>query len=148
MSRWEKGISIPSNERIKTLSDKFHVSTLYLLEGEKTIKDLFPNKELDDYIKGRGNSPSPVNLDSVFQNTFKDEVISFFSSLDVSQLSVIQLIYLSSAIEPLKANYNDDYLYMYNSIFDTLDKLPSNLKREELNTLIQNIQNDVRNFLS
>lgn len=41
VSRWEKGKTLPSSERLKQLSDTFNLSTYYILYGKPTEYDVF-----------------------------------------------------------------------------------------------------------
>ncbi|MDQ8460622.1 helix-turn-helix domain-containing protein [Enterococcus faecium] len=40
VSRWEKGTSLPNNERLKRISELGGVSMIYLLEGKMTASDM------------------------------------------------------------------------------------------------------------
>lgn len=40
VSRWERGISLPNNQRVKQIADLGNVSVTYLLYGEKTYADI------------------------------------------------------------------------------------------------------------
>lgn len=54
VSRWEAGKSIPSNERLKNLSDKFKISTNYLLYGkDEKEKQLEFYKEKEKFLLDR-----------------------------------------------------------------------------------------------
>lgn len=40
VSRWESGKSMPSNERLRIISDELDISMRYLLYGEKTVAEI------------------------------------------------------------------------------------------------------------
>lgn len=40
VSRWERGVNLPNNERLKKIAELGNVSMPFLLEGKKTIEDI------------------------------------------------------------------------------------------------------------
>lgn len=47
VSRWEKGKSIPSNERLQTISNKYGISTFKILYGTESLVKIANIKNLD-----------------------------------------------------------------------------------------------------
>lgn len=78
VSRWERGVSLPSNDRLKRISEIANVSTTYLTTGKYTEYDLTKgNKTL--FIDEFKNSREEARKDTL-------EEIEKFGTIDMAEI--------------------------------------------------------------
>lgn len=109
VSRWESGKSIPSNKRIKTISDKFGVSTMYLLYGDKTAFD-YPQSQYLEMLKDYEINPEKVS--SIQKNTNIEIINNFNNSMILQDLDDSSLDALASIMDLISDN-NSEYKERY-----------------------------------
>lgn len=107
VSRWERGISLPNNERLSRIAEIGNVSTSYLLEGKYTLKDIhiMPDEEkIKIFQKG-----------SAFFDTTSDDYLlmmveRFSNEIKDDQIKKQLAISINSLIEIKNGNIPKDYL--------------------------------------
>lgn len=73
ISRWERGISVPNNDRLKKIAEIGNVSTYYLLTGEKIDYLYGGKKEVIDF--SRFKSPSKLLKYIISVNSISSDTI-------------------------------------------------------------------------
>ncbi|MFI3617005.1 helix-turn-helix domain-containing protein [Enterococcus avium] len=126
VSRWESGKSVPSNDRIKRISETFGVSTMYLLFGKKTSYD-YP----DDYYLNLLSdfSPNEPEIRSIQKNTNLEEIKTFMSLEKLSNLDEQSLDALGGVVDLIKSKdskYKKRFLHCLWAISVELNSLSNN----------------------
>ncbi|EOH89445.1 hypothetical protein UAS_00559 [Enterococcus asini ATCC 700915] len=163
VSRWESGKSLPSPERIKTISDEFSISTIYLLYGTITMED---SRFIDNYkyLTDPSYSWSKKDYPKVkefIKNSSIEALQEDLMNLDLNSLTFSQIAYLETALAPIDSqDYKDDdftllnglmhhleNLYSYSLYVDMNKKINKNLENQQKIKSKQELQDDARKQL-
>lgn len=148
VSRWERGVSSPNNERLKLISEIGNVSMYYLLTGKKFITDL---SKVDAMNITKNNDATK----EVYE-TFKTDVVREIEELLESDLNFNDLILLFYSTIYLKSSSDLDILEL-TKIIGVLNQYrhapPANIFSEEdiedmIETEIQSFGNLLRRRMS
>lgn len=127
VSKWERGVSLPNNARLKQISEIGQVSMLYLLEGKLTSTDMEHAEKgkvfsMEQFFEGFSNeiTENAMNYSLDFLNNYK--------SYDKLEISTINNLFM--LLETLRTIDNS--------------KLSKNTK-EFIATLLQNLNFKIKN---
>lgn len=112
VSRWEKGKSIPSNERIQKIADEYNISTFYLLYGKAISKDVFNKNVPVDNIK--------LDIQNLQKNTAEDAIFRLKNCLEQDSLSLDQKQFIAVSFIFLETNKDEELLYTLSRLIATL----------------------------
>lgn len=96
VSRWERGISSPNNERLERIADLGDMSVLYLTTGEKALQDL-NDEEIQEYFK--------AGQESLAEKTKKQKeaLKNDIELISNSDLDYTEVIYLNVVLDFLRS---------------------------------------------
>lgn len=128
----------PSSKTLDSLAEKLNVSMLYLTTGKKTLNDL-SNTEINDRFS---SVTSAINKQ---QEYLQSDLASNFQEPLNSELSLVETIYLISAINFLKGSSSEDVIVLT----DILGNINRSLGNEEDFTqeeLLEFIEEETKKF--
>ncbi|MFZ8764817.1 helix-turn-helix domain-containing protein [Enterococcus diestrammenae] len=129
VSRWESGKSVPSPERIKTITEHFNISTMYLLYGKITFDDARYSSEYEKFIEKPdfNTKEAEEKINSLVHNSNLEDIRFFFSEFDLSDLNLQQGFYLLEVLAPLGLNdaekYDDELLSLLVKLLSNIEHL-------------------------
>lgn len=133
VSRWEAGKSIPSNERLKVISDKFEVTTIYLLYGKYMLRDIHVMPE----NKKKETVDSINELAESIPREFREGFAQKLDNLEASKLSITEGALISQTLTFI-SNYRDinegEFINTFLAIFSELNKMYNDYNNEQLET--------------
>lgn len=137
VSRWERGVSSPNNERLKRIAEIGNISMLYLTTGKKGIMDL-SQEEKNEAIKGMRNA-----LDKI-ENEEKDFLKEELRKIQIDNLDRTTLGLLTEMFYFLKWTDANDK----SSLFTILSILNDSPVMKENDKITQDeIKEHVKNKL-
>lgn len=109
LSNWERGIHDPDNEALIILSQKFNVTTDYLLGKTNTPSNVYnaQNIQNSSLVQGDGNvlNASPNNGDF---SVDESEIIRIFRMLDAKQRHKLMSIVFDMEEQVIKAEMSEN----------------------------------------
>lgn len=132
VSRWESGKSVPSNERIKTISNNLKISTQYLLNGELSLEDAInQGMSMNDYAKSQGWSSEQISkLDNVYSNNMDSFLERIRNNLNpVFNSAIESLIAINKNTTPDEFLEVSMFLELLEDIFSQKEQLSSEQKK-------------------
>jgi transcriptional regulator with XRE-family HTH domain len=144
VSRWERGISSPNNERLKRIAELGNISMLYLTTGKKAIRDLSDN-EKREFVKDMRDSLKKSN--QLAEESLKKEL----EHIQSSELDLVETTYLINALSFLKYSDKDDVITLASIIRMLNSSVEVNeddsVTKEEINNFINGELKDIEKFL-
>lgn len=134
VSRWERGKTLPSSERIKKISDIYHISTHYLLYGEHALTDFkHDQNNVAEKLKNEEDSIEvALEIFDFMSSSEKNQNIIYieknFNGIDLHKSSIEQINLLKQAIEINKKNVDEKILSHINKILKILIMTSNNDK--------------------
>jgi transcriptional regulator with XRE-family HTH domain len=143
VSRWERGINLPNEERLKRVSELGDISMFYLTTGKKAIADL-----TDDEKKEAVQSVGDVF--EQYNQIIKDDVKNDIKQLLDTELTFVETMYLDNMLRYLKMADTQDIIGI-SSIIVTLIrsveyKNADDADKDELNKFLKNELDDITKF--
>jgi len=130
VSRWERGVSAPNNDRLKRIAELGNISIFYLTTGKKIVSDLTPD-EKEQFIKSVGN-PLLVNSREAIKKELRN--------IEIDKLDIVETTYLNNVLDFLKYSDKDDVIHLASIIrmLNSSVEVKANNKhtQEELNNFI------------
>lgn len=141
VSKWERGQSLPNNERIKKISELGNVSVNYLLEGRYMLRDMHILSEEEQnniLIGGSIFDEAKKNIKPTILEVLQNDEI--FTAIDWyfinSSISFIMTLHAEESIKIKLATYMNALTEIY------LDDIPE----EHLETEVTNLSKDLSNL--
>lgn len=141
VSRWEAGKSMPSNERLKAISQHFSVSTMYLLYGERTLTDVFSigdgttnisSERLDD-IENNLSSMEFTQNKELIQNWISHENVVQRLGPGEAELIAYTLFFLSNVYKTKYPN-KEEIVNKFSTFIEDATMAISSYKKSEEET--------------
>lgn len=110
LSNWERGIHDPDNEALILLSQKFNVTTDYLLGKSNTPSNVYTAQNIQNssLVQGNGNIlNSSINNTGEF-SVDESEIIRIFRLLDAKQRHKLMSIVFDMEEQAIKAEMADN----------------------------------------
>ncbi len=114
VSRWERGINMPNNQRLEKIAELSGHSTVYILTGKQELQDstkMFCDKDTFEKIKEQ-----MLILNDV-QKIVKKKFLQEIKDININTLSHNDTTYLLSALDFLKTA-NEDEIYVINRLLE------------------------------
>ncbi|PKG22725.1 helix-turn-helix domain-containing protein [Niallia nealsonii] len=144
VSRWERGISTPNNERLKKIAELGNISMLYLTTGKKVLSDLSDDEKKaafktmkESFEKAKNDQEEYIKLE--------------FEHILNSDLDLVETTYLTNVLNFLKYSDKDDVMIlasiirMLNSSIEV--KTDNSITKEELKDFINGELKDIEKFI-
>lgn len=134
VSRWERGKTLPSSERIKKISDIYDISTHYLLYGEHALTDFkHDQNNVAEKLKNEEDSIEvALEIFDFMSSSVKNQNIIYieknFNGIDLHKSSIEQINLLKQAIEINKKKVDEKILSHINKILKILIMTSNNDK--------------------
>ncbi|WP_112181647.1 helix-turn-helix domain-containing protein [Paraliobacillus zengyii] len=137
VSRWERGISIPNNDRLQKIAAYGNVSMLYLTTGQKAFRDLTDEEIIESFN----------DLKDFFANHGFEHKKYMNGDLQSEEWGSNEFLYLVNALDFLK--YSDsEYVFFLSQLINTLREF-DDLKMNESTSkeyLEEYITHEVKNI--
>lgn len=134
VSRWERGISSPNNERLKKIAELGNMSVMHLTTGNKSLKDLSEDEFYEMYSKSVKN-----------QNNINEEqeayIANEFNQLLSEKLDSVRRSFFTNVLTFLK-NSNEEELMKLTALLTALNS-KSDVENKEVTTT----QEDIEEFI-
>ncbi|EOT47153.1 hypothetical protein OMY_01406 [Enterococcus sulfureus ATCC 49903] len=121
VSRWERGKTLPSSDRIKKISEIYGISTYYILYGKKTFEDLYQDSsDLQNKIKeiDVDNPEASVELlsflASSIENSNTEFILEKIATIDLNNLSSSKIQLLKMTLELIESDIDNEFIYSMN----------------------------------
>lgn len=144
VSRWERGISAPNNERLKRIAELGNVSMFYLTTGKKAIVDLSTDEKKE----------ASETIGDTFKRNKNDQreyVRKEIESIQISDLNLVETAYFIIVFEFLKFSDTDDIVQLGSLIrlLNDSDEIKMNdkISQEELNEYIDDLLKRFENLV-
>lgn len=143
VSRWERGVSSPNNERLERIAELGNISMFYLTTGKKALADLTDDEKKEAV---QGVQESLKKHKEKMQFDFKGDIEELLNS----ELSYVETTYLSNMLNFLKYSDPQDInglssivsgLLRYNQYKEAEDA-----DKEELHQFLENELDDITSF--
>ena len=145
VSRWERGISVPSNERLTSIAELGNISTFYLTTGKKAVADLSDNEKRDMLSLDLQHDINKVIKD---QNEYLKKEIE---NIKINELNFVESTYLVNALNFLKFSDTDDVITLASLIRTLLTavevRTDDSVSQEELNDFVDAEIKDIGEFI-
>lgn len=145
VSRWERGISSPNNDRIEKIAELGNISTFYLTTGKKALFDLTDDEKIEGF-KGMKHQYGK------FKEYGQEQVKKDIEVLLSRELNFAETSYLVNVLNFLRYSDSEDVIFlgsivrMLNStIGDGVEDVP--VTQEETKNFIDGEIKDIREFL-
>ncbi|TYR78434.1 helix-turn-helix transcriptional regulator [Priestia megaterium] len=144
VSRWERGISAPNNERLKRIAELGNISMLYLTTGKKALRDLSDDEKKEAFKTARDTFKKA-------ENDQKEYLKKEFESILNSDLDFVETAYLTNVLDFLKFSDKNDVTHLA-SIIRMLNssagmETDNSITKEEINNFINGELKDIEKFL-
>jgi transcriptional regulator with XRE-family HTH domain len=144
VSRWERGISSPNEERLNRIAELGNISLLYLTTGNKALSDL-SDDELRESLKRSKEYAKKEKKEQ--EHHLKEELKLVLNS----ELDYVETAYLLSALNYLKFSNKHDVMTL-TAIITNLNRYHEagkydDVKQEELLTFIESEAESIKEFL-
>ena len=140
VSRWERGISLPNNERLKIISELGNISIFYLTTGKKTYSDM-PIEERKETIKFDEGT-----YEKILEKN-RTIVKNYLTDIEVDKLDIAEMSFLISILSFLKYA-EDSHVTTLSSIMAMINS-SSWVKTDDSDTpeeLLSYIKEEVNHF--
>jgi len=121
VSRWERGKTLPSSERIKKISEIYGISTYYILYGKKTFEDLSQDSsDLQNKVKEIDVNNPEASVDllnflaSSIENSNTEFILEKIANMDLNNLSSSKIQLLKRTLELIESDIDKEFIYSMN----------------------------------
>lgn len=144
VSRWERGVSIPSDDRLNKIAEMSDMSVFYITSGKKVLSDLSEEEQEQLMEDAQRNSTSS------FEN-MQIELYRDIESLLNTTLNYRQTLFLRNVLDYLHVSNKDDITFMAafisytNRYYDAGNS--EEVSQDDMNNILDDLLQEVHSFL-